>query len=158
MTASNQSRLLQPAVELDELEEGGTQGRPTAQDILAGQDVDPQMREVLSEDEINRSAIFEELENTLVQKGDISSAEMRAIFKQFAPQSKKFLPIPSYKELKKKVAEAARMGYDHLWYTRWAQKVPLLIGDANMTEFSAIFGITSAQQTPEKNYQDTLTL
>ena len=37
-----------------------------------------------------------------------------------------------------------------------AQKVPLLIGDANMTEFSAIFGITSAQQTPEKNYQDTL--
>jgi len=156
MTASNQSRLLQPAAELDELEEGGTQGRPTAQDILAGQDVDPQMREVLSEDEINRSAIFEELENTLVQKGDISSAEMRAIFKQFAPQSQKFLPIPSYKELKKKVAEAARMGYDHLWYTRWAQKVPLLIGDANMTEFSAVFGITSAQQTPEKNYQDTL--
>ena len=73
MTASNQSRLLQPAVELDELEEGGTQGRPTAQDILAGQDVDPQMREVLSEDEINRSAIFEELENTF-------SSERRYIF------------------------------------------------------------------------------
>ena len=67
MTASNQSRLLQPAVELEEPEEGGTQGRPTAQDIFAGHDVDPQMREVLSEDEINRSAIFEELENLLSQ-------------------------------------------------------------------------------------------
>ncbi len=156
MTASNQSRFLQAAVEVEEPTEGGTQGRPSAQDILAGENPDPQMREVVSEDEINRSAIFEELENTLVQKGDISSAEMRSIFKQFAPQSRKFLPIPSYKELKKKVAEAARMGYDHLWYTRWAQKVPLLIGDANMTEFSAVFGITSAQQTPEKNYQDTL--
>ena len=54
----------------------------------------------------------------------------------------------------------ARRALDEAGITRWYDKFALgirdIVGTANMDEASVIFGITSAQQSPEQNLSDTL--
>ena len=65
-------------------------------------------------------------------------------------------PFKDMRQLANEVKEAIRLGVDADWYQRWSLQLPTLIGDANITEFSGVFGITSEQGTPEQNFKDTL--
>lgn len=81
--------------------------------------------------------------------------DFKALHKILAPQSKRKHDFVDYSELKSDVKKAAEIGIDSKWYEKWGTNIPNIIGSANMREFSGIFGITSAQATPEKNLQDT---
>lgn len=65
-------------------------------------------------------------------------------------------PFKDMRQLANEVKEAIRLGVDADWYQRWSLQLPALIGDANITEFSGVFGVTSEQGTPEQNFKDTL--
>ena len=60
------------------------------------------------------------------------------------------------RQLANEVKEAIRLGIDADWYQKDGLYNYPLIGDANITEFSGVFGVTSEQGTPEQNFKDTL--
>ena len=85
-----------------------------------------------------------------------TAKDLRELFKILAPQSKRKHKFVDFAQLKREVRRAAKKGYEINWYAAWAANVPHIVGPSNMHEFSGVFGITSAQQTPEKNFKDTL--
>jgi hypothetical protein len=82
--------------------------------------------------------------------------DFQQLYKKLSPTSKKNHPFVDYSTLKKEVKDAAQTGIDSRWYERWGLEMPNIIGMANMNEFSGVFGITSAQATPEQNLKDSL--
>jgi len=64
----------------------------------------------------------------------------------------------SYKELKEMLEWALdpKRNVNLDWYNQFGQNTQDLIGEANMKEFAALFGITSAQKAAEVNYAETL--
>ena len=85
-----------------------------------------------------------------------TAKDFKDLHKILAPQSKRKHDFKDYAELKKDVRRAVKMQYDDKWYARWGMSMPSIVGPANMHEFSGIFGITSAQATPEQNLKDSL--
>ena len=87
-------------------------------------------------------------------KGRPTAKDFQNIYKQFGKGK-----TPVFRDLvdlQKDVQSALNLGIDKDWYQRWAMGISKDVGSVNMTEASAIFGITSAQTGPEKNYKDTL--
>ena len=82
--------------------------------------------------------------------------DFQQLYKKLSPTSKKNHPFVDYSTLKAEVKDAAQTGMDARWYERWGLEMPNIIGMANMNEFSGVFGITSAQATPEQNLKDSL--
>ena len=85
-----------------------------------------------------------------------TAKDLRELFKILAPQSKRKHKFVDFVQLKREVRRAAKKGYEINWYAAWAANVPHIVGPSNMHEFSGVFGITSAQPKPEKNFKDTL--
>jgi len=88
--------------------------------------------------------------------GNPTAQDFAELFKKISPTSKKNHKFKDYSEYKRIVKEGYEKGYNDRWYEDWGINIPNLIGTANMLEFSAIFGITSAQATPEINLKSTL--
>jgi len=101
-----------------------------------------------------------EVENLLLDlytKNDtITSKQFSDLFKKLSPRSTKKHSFPSYDSLMADIQDSINRGLDSQWYKRWAVKIPTIVGDANMNEFSKVFGVTSAQATPEKNLKAAL--
>ena len=87
--------------------------------------------------------------------GRITAKDFQDIFKRYSPRGA-VPPFKDLKELQKDVQDALRIGVDANWYQRWSLQVPNIVGAVNVNEFSGVFGITSEQTTPEKNFQDAL--
>ena len=90
------------------------------------------------------------------ENGNPTAEDFQKLFKEIAPQSKRKHKWKDYKQLRKQVRDAYKKGYNDRWYEDWGINVPNIIGNANILEFSGVFGITSAQATPEVNLRDTL--
>jgi hypothetical protein len=88
--------------------------------------------------------------------GNITAKQFKALFKKLAPRSSKKHSFPSYESLMADVQDSVDKGMDYQWYKKWAIKMPNIVGDVNMNEFSKVFGITSAQAKPEQNLKSTL--
>ena len=101
-----------------------------------------------------------EVENLLLdlyEKNDtITPKQFLNLFKKLSPRSSKKHTFPSYDSLMADIQESIDRGLNSQWYKEWAVKIPTIVGDVNMNEFSKVFGITSAQATPEKNLKATL--
>jgi len=89
-------------------------------------------------------------------KGDLTANNLQALHKSVSPQSKRKHKWRDIKEIRNDLRDAITKNMDYLWYERWGVGIPNIVGDVNMNEFSAIFGITSAQSKPEQNLKDTL--
>jgi hypothetical protein len=101
-------------------------------------------------------ATEEALYSTFVDTNRNPKAEdIQAVHKAFHPK-KQSPDFVDYSQLKSDVRDAVRSNIDYLWYERWGNGIPNIVGSVNMNEFSAIFGITSSQATPEQNLKDTL--
>ena len=90
------------------------------------------------------------------KNGNPLAEDFKKLFKEIAPNSTKNHTWKDYRQLRKQVRDAYEKGYNDRWYEDWGINVPNLVGNANLLEFSAVFGITSAQATPEQNLKDTL--
>jgi len=88
--------------------------------------------------------------------GNITAKQFKSLFKKIAPRSSKKHSFPSYESLMADVQDSIDKGMDYQWYKKWAIKMPNIVGDVNMNEFSKVFGITSAQAKPEQNLKATL--
>lgn len=88
--------------------------------------------------------------------GNPTAQDFKKLFKKLSPTSTKNHKFKDYSEYKRIVREGYEKGYNDRWYEDWGINIPNLVGTANMHEFSAIFGITSAQATPEINLKSTL--
>ena len=89
-------------------------------------------------------------------KGNLTANNLQALHKSVSPQSKRKHKWRDIKEIRNDLRDAITKNMDYLWYERWGVGIPNIVGDVNMNEFSAIFGITSAQSKPEQNLKDTL--
>ena len=89
-------------------------------------------------------------------KGNLTAKNLQALHKSVSPQSKRKHKWKDIKEIRDDLKDAITKNMDYLWYERWGVGIPNIVGDVNMNEFSAIFGITSAQSKPEQNLKDTL--
>ena len=90
------------------------------------------------------------------KNGNPLAEDFKKLFKEIAPNSTKNHTWKDYRQLRKQVRDAYKKGYNDRWYEDWGINIPNLVGNANLLEFSAVFGITSAQATPEQNLKDTL--
>jgi len=108
-------------------------------------------KDILDDSDINRDllSVFRRT------NGNVTAKDFQDIFKKYSPRGK-VPPFKDLKELQADVQDALRLGVDANWYQRWSLQAPLLVGSVNMNEFSSVFGITSEQAKPEKNFQDTL--
>jgi len=89
--------------------------------------------------------------------GNPTAQDFRELFaKLHGKRNTRNHKFKDYSEYKRIVREGYEKGYNDRWYEDWGINIPNLVGTANMHEFSAIFGITSAQATPEINLKSTL--
>jgi hypothetical protein len=89
-------------------------------------------------------------------RGNIPASEMKKLYKEVSPLGKRKHSFRNLADIRKDLVSSVKMGIDRFWYERFGREVPLLVGSANMNEFSKVFGITSAQTSPEVNFKDTL--
>ena len=98
-------------------------------------------------------AVYNEYKNT---NGNPKAENFRAALGAFSPTKAKRHDFVDYSQLKADLRDAVKKNMDYLWYERWGNGIPTIVGDVNMNEFSSIFGVTSAQAKPEPNLKDTL--
>ena len=112
---------------------------------------------LMSEDKVAQELIkiYEEMRAN-GNENSFGQAQVEQAYEALGLTMPEGINVPSIGSLMERVTRSFNEGNDYDWYRKLGRSIEALVGRPNMVEFSVVFGITSAQNPPNKNLRATL--
>ena len=107
---------------------------------------------LMSEDKVAQELIkiYEEMRAN-GNENSFGQAKVEQAYEALGLTMTEGINVPSIGSLMERVTRSFNEGNDYDWYRKLGRSIEALVGRPNMVEFSVVFGITSAQNPPNKN-------